>query len=531
LTELDEAAAGLGSINISLAIDQGIARQIPLIWSDGKNFYPSLVLESLRVAQGAETYVVNASPTAADAIESLRVGEIEIPTSEAGTFQIYYRHDDPSQSVSAAAIISGIDREKLRPLIKDHIVLIGTSAVGLLDIRTSALGEEIPGVSVHAQALEQILSGQFLSRPEWAVGIELAYAAFFGLLVAFTSTQVSPFKNIALIIAILGSLAAGTAYAFRKQGILIDFTFPALALILTYIATTAFKLLVTDQESRQMRGIFSHYVAPSVLAEIERNPTALKLGGEIRNVTVMFVDIKNFTPLGEKLEAQELVRVVNGILSACTSAILAEAGTIDKYIGDAVMAFWNAPLAVPDHQFHASLAALKIQLAIDAFNDDENYKSVLKTAKVWPIRVRIGLASGPAVVGNMGSNDRYNYSVLGETVNIAARTEASCKHVGHDILIAGHLEGRSNDLATLPAGTIAMRGKSAKIPVCALLGDEANKASHQFTDLYTAYQALLIAVKKTKQTKAFEQTTHELAAQYPHVKQLIEGLKNRRDDF
>jgi adenylate cyclase len=530
LPELDTAAAGLGSMNISLAIDQGIARQLPLIWSDGKNFYPSLVLEALRVVQGADTYVVNASSTATDAIESLRIGDIEIPTSEAGAFQVYYSHDDPNLYVSAASVINGTEREKLQPLIQGHIVLIGTSAVGLLDIRTSALGEEIPGVSVHAQALQQIMSGQFLSRPEWAVGLEFIYTAFFGLLIAFTSTLLSPIKNMSLITSVLAFLAAATAYAFRKQGILLDFTFPTLALILTYIATTAFKLLVTDQESRQMRGIFSHYVAPSVLAEIERNPTALKLGGEIRDVTVLFVDIQNFTPLGEKLEPQELVRVVNGVLSACTSAILSQGGTIDKYIGDAVMAFWNAPLSQEDHQFLAAIAALKIQQAIDSFNEDLSFNSVLKAAKVWPIKVRIGLASGPAVVGNMGSNERYNYSVLGEAVNIAARAEASCKHVGHNIVIAGALEGRAVQLATLAAGTITMKGKSHRIPVSVLIGDEAICASHQFQDLDKAYAALLRTVSK-RWTKASDEAARELAAQYPNVSELIATLERRRADF
>jgi adenylate cyclase len=530
LPVLDNAATGLGSMDINLAIDQGIARQIPLIWSDGKNFYPSLVLEALRVAQGVDTYVVNASPTATSAIESLRVGDIEIPTSEAGTFQVYYNHDDPNLYVSAVDVINNTAREKIEPLIKDHIVLIGTSAVGLLDIRTSSLGEEIPGVSVHAQALQQILSGQFLSRPESAVGLELIFVAVFGLAIALASTLLSPLRNIILMISIIGGLCAVVAYAFRKQGILLDFTFPILTLVLTYLATNAYRLLITDQESRQMRGIFSHYVAPTVLAEIERNPTALKLGGEIRDVTVLFVDIQNFTPLGEKLDPQELVRVVNGVLSACSSAILAQGGTIDKYIGDAVMAFWNAPLPQQDHQFHAASAALKIQQAIDNFNELEEFKPVLKAAKVWPIAVRIGLASGPAVVGNMGSNDRYNYSVLGEAVNIAARAEASCKHVGHNIIIAGALEGRAIQLATLPAGTIAMKGKSHKIPVSALIGDEATCASHHFQDLDKAYAALLRTLSK-RWTKASDEASRELAAQYPNVAHLIATLERRRGDF
>jgi adenylate cyclase len=534
LPEIDAAAEGLGSININLAIDQGIARQIPLLWSDGKSFYPSLVLEALRVAQGADTYVVNAAANTENAIETIRVGDIEIPTSETGVFQVYYRNDDPSLYASAANVISGIEREKLLPLIKDHIVLIGTSAVGLLDMRTSALGESIPGVSVHAQALEQIMSGNFLSRPEWAVGSELLLVAILGLAISLCTALLRPTANIFGIAASITIIAAAVVYAFRNYGLLVDFTFPFLALTATFIATTAFKLIVADQEGRHMRRVFGHYVSPTVLAEIERNPSALKLGGEIRDVTVMFVDIQNFTPLSEKLGAQELVRIVNDVLDVCSNAILSEGGTIDKYIGDAVMAFWNAPLITPDHQYHAALAALKIRDAVSAFNDDVSVKAMLVAADVWPLTVRTGIASGPACVGNMGSLERFNYSVLGEAVNTAARAEVSCKDIGHDIVIAGALQGRTSTIATLPAGTVPMKGKSAKTPIFAVIGTEATRMSYQFTELEKGYTAIIDAMlhkKSGKTPESLHKVIFELAAQYPAFAPLIEKLGDRREDF
>ena len=483
LAMLDARAKGLGSMNIDLAGDQGVARQVPLLWSDGKTLFPSLILESLRVAQQADTFIVNGSSSFENTIESIRVGDIEIPTSESGFLQINYRKDDPALYVSAGKILNQIDLESLRPLIEGHIVLIGTSAVGLLDTRTSALGESIPGVSVHAQAIEQILAGKVLSRPDWVEQSEFTITVLLGLLISLLATYLRPMATILTTTLAVSALAALSAVAFRNYGLLVDFTFPAAALLLTFIATTAYKLMVTDRQGRHLRRSFAHYVAPAILAEIERNPQNLKLGGEIRDVTVMFVDIKNFTPLSEKLPPQELVKIINGVLDACSQAILAEGGTIDKYIGDAVMAFWNAPVAKPDHQYHALKSALKIKQQIEKYNASEPAKSTLQAIGSWPIAVRIGLATGPACIGNMGSSERFNYTVLGDAVNTAARAENACKAIGFDCILAGEVEGRSRELALISAGSVAMKGKAHETAVHKVMGDEMMAASHEFTEL------------------------------------------------
>jgi adenylate cyclase len=461
LLTFDEAAAGLGSMNIDLAQKQGVTRQIPLLLTDGKNFYPSLSLEALRVAQAGDTYIVNSSATVDNAIDSIRIGDFEIPTSEEGELQVYYRHNNPAEFISAASVISGNRSEKLRSQVQGHIILIGTSAVGLLDIRTSALGEAIPGVAVHAQALEQILSNQFLSRSEWIESLEIWSVALLGLAISILTALLRPLKTMIATCFIIAGLATIVTYGFARLGVLIDFTWPFLSLVGTYIASTAYRLLITDRDGRKLRYAFGHYVAPTVLSEIERNPSALKLGGEQREVTVMFVDIENFTPLAETLPPEKLVQLVNTVLQICSTCILAEGGTIDKYIGDAVMAFWNAPLPKPDHQYHACLAALHIQ------NELKDYKF-----EQQPITVRIGIASGAATVGNMGSSDRFNYSVLGETVNTAARAEQACKRIAHNISIAGALHEKTKTLTTLPAGHVAMKGISNQTPIFAIVGDE-----------------------------------------------------------
>jgi adenylate cyclase len=479
LPAINEAAQGLGLINIDLAGNGGVARTLPLLWSDGQRYYPGLVLEALRLAQGENTIVVNASPTTADAITSIRVGQVEIPTSEQGSLPIYYRHDAPDLYVSAAQLLRDGSLDALRPRIEGHIVLIGTSATGLLDTRTSSLGEAIPGVSVHAQALEQILSGQFLHRPEGAAGAEFLFVALAGLLFSTLANRLKPWPLLATLLTALLSLAAITMFCFVQFGLLIDFTFPLMACVTIFLVTLAFKLLVTDRQGRMLRNAFAHYVAGPVLADIERNPQALKLGGEQREITVMFADIRNFTPMSEKLKPDELVSRINTILTACTEAVISENGTLDKYIGDAVMAFWNAPLPVEEHQYRAACAALKIQDELERLNKDENFSSPLKQAGLWPISIRIGLASGPATVGNMGSANRFDYSALGETVNIAARAEQACKEIEADIILAGPLFGRTQDLACLDAGRITMRGKGGRISAHAIFGMHKDEAFKQ----------------------------------------------------
>ncbi len=528
---LDQAAAGLGSINIDLAGEQGIARQIPLLFSDGKNYFPSLVLEALRVAQGADTYVINASANTENALESIRIGAIEIPVTERGQLSVYYNHNSPDLYVSAARVINGTDREALRPLLAGHIVLIGTSAVGLLDTRTSSLGEEIPGVSVHAQALQQILSGTFLNRPEWAAASEIIFVALIGLLISIGMAFFRPLPLVASLFVIISALVVSAAYAFKNLGLLIDITFPVLAVATIFLTTIAFRLLVTDREGRQLRNVFSHYVAPSILNEIENNPKALKLGGEIRDVTVMFVDIQNFTPMSESLKPEILVSIVNKLLSACSAGILEYGGTIDKFIGDAVMAFWNAPIAQADHQYLASLAALEIQARIEAFNAEDANRSILEPHGFWPIAIRVGLASGQAIVGNMGSLERFDYSALGETVNVASRAEGVCKHVGHNIVIAGLLRTKTSSLAIIPAGSIMIRGKSKKTPIHLLLGNESYGDTPEHRNFLELYHAIMEKLKTGKHSQSLENLISTTRTQHPTHAAFLDKLQYRTEDY
>jgi adenylate cyclase len=534
LPSFDTAAAGVGGFNIDLAQEQGVARQIPLLWTDGERFVPSLAIEALRVAQGASTIVVNAVADTDNEIESIRIGDIEIPTSEDGAFFVHYRPKPADLYLSAIDVLTPGKHDMVRNLIEGHIVFVGTSAVGLLDTRTTALGETVPGVSIHAQATEQMLSGRFLSRPEWAKAIEYVFVIFSGFSIATVGLFFRPWAALGLA----GGLALGwiiaLVLAFTGPGLLLDTTYPLIALTGLSLANAAYRLVITDKDGRAMRRMFGHYVSPSVLADIERNPQNLKLGGEVREVTVMFVDIANFTPLSEKLSPEDLVQTVNGLWTACSRAILDQQGTIDKFIGDAIMAFWNAPVSVANHQYLAAKAALGIRKAVADYNATESVAALLSARGIDPLSVRIGFASGPACVGNMGSSDRFDYSVLGETVNTAARTEAACKALGHDILIAGALQPETRKLAFLAAGRTAMKGKSQTEVIHALVGDETECASASFAELQREHDHLAKKLAEKPSAKAMasiQQLLDEIALRHPTCARYLRGMRDRVADY
>jgi adenylate cyclase len=534
LKVLDDAASGIGGISLDLSDSQGVARQIPMLWSDGQKYFPSLVLEALRVAQAAGNIVVQTSPDTANVIQSLKVGDFIIPVTEQGLFTLHYRPDDRDLYVSAADILEPGNDEALRARIEGNIVFIGTSATSLVDNRITALGKTVPGVSIHAQATEQILSSHFLQRPEWIVYAEFTVVGLLGLLVAWLCAAFRPTLPFATTGIIATGILASSVFAFRQLGLLIDASFPLAALAVTFLAGIAWKLLVTDKEGRKMRRAFGHYVAPSVLAEIENNPQLLTVGGEVRDVTVMFVDIANFTPMSEALSAEELVQTVNELWEVCGQAILATQGTIDKFIGDAVMAFWNAPLAIPGHQREAARAALGIRVALVAFNQTEALQSLLKQRGLKPIALRIGMASGPAAVGNMGSHERFDYSVLGDTVNIAARAETLCKHLGHDIAIAGPLAAETNSLALLHAGSAHLKGKSQAAPVHILVGNEAMASSENFATIKSEHSYLIkkLSAGPTKRELAtLSQLSAEIANRHPLLARYFQALPKRTGDF
>ncbi len=502
---LAEASTGIGSINLSPLNASDVVRRVPLVWRSGEELIPTLSVETLRVAMGESTYVLRGLADVERAMGSLQIGGYNVPTTSFGEFWVHFRRDDPGLYVSAADVLADGFTAELQSKLQGNLVLVGTSAAGLLDIRTTALGERVPGVSVHAQVLEQILTETYLTRSDLTAVTEIVSFASLGLILATVMSLFGPL--VSMVTGGFGAAAVlGVSHMFFvRQGVLFDASFPVLAGILTYGILTAYQFYVADREKRMIRQSFSQYLAPSVLAEIERKGYQIELGGEERPVTVMFSDIRNFTPLGERLAPPELVSLLNDLFSTLTDRILDRDGTIDKYIGDNVMAFWNAPLAIDGHEGAAARAALDMRIALREFcasRDDLGQTIELAT----------GLAVGEVLVGNIGSKQRFNYSVLGDTVNVAARAEAACRPVGFDIVATSETQAAAPELAWIYAGALSLKGKSDAVRLFILVGDESTARSEPFMRLCSAHEELVAAIEAGEDTSEVLSTCENLSS-------------------
>ena len=481
---LNEAAKGLGGINVSPLGESEIIRTVPMLWRTPSGILPSLSLEALRVALNENTTVVVGTPGLEGVVSSIRVGDYTIPTTADGQIWLRYRHENPALYVSAGSVLAPGHDPGLRSALDGNIVLIGSSAAGLLDIRATPLGQNVPGVSIHAQILEQILTGDFLVRGDYQGGLEVL--AF----ICVSAVVVSVMSISGPAVSMAGGAAAGllmliTSWLFFAVGTLFDATFPLIGGFAIFLLLAGYQFIVADREKRLIRRSFSHYVAPAVLQEIEKSGHRLELGGQMRPVTVMFCDMRNFTPLSETMTAPAVVTLLNNLFSILSDRVLQESGTIDKYIGDSIMAFWNAPLEMPDYRKKACSAALGIRGALKLFN---------QTAQIPgqpPLAVAIGLSSGPACVGNIGSRHRHSYSAIGDTVNVAARIESSCRRIGYDVVISDDTRAGVRDMATLYAGHLELKGKSDRIALHILIGDELAAGSMAFSKLRSCHEKLL----------------------------------------
>lgn len=515
-----EAAQGLGDISMYSEQDNAVVRTVPLFLSDGAQLVPSLTMEALRVAQGASTYIVESTPDPPAAIAAVKVGDFEVPTTRSGGFWLHLTPERPERYVSAATLLKG-KPEEIAPLIEGNIVFIGTSAAGLLDIRATPLGQNVPGVSLHAQALEQILTGKFLARPDWAEGLEVTMVAAVALLVAAMVAMFSPAVAVTAGLAVAAAFLALSWYAFRAWGFLIDPVAPILASVAAQFATVGFRLLVTDRERRHIRRAFGNYVSPAVLARAENQPGALRLGGDDREITMMFMDVREFTTISESLPSTTLVTFLNKLLTGLSRHVIDSEGTLDKFIGDSIMAFWNAPVDVAEHPARAARCALNMRQSLREMNET----GVLGLDR--KVAIGIGINTGIACVGEIGAENRFNYSAIGDSVNTTARIESSCKDMGFDILVSGATARRLAGFAVLDAGARSLKGKSTKIELYLLVGDEAVarrpdfevvKAAHQaFHDALAAGEPALIAEAAARAIAAARPVLPELEGHYAQL--------------
>jgi adenylate cyclase len=463
---LEEAAAGRGLLTINPESD-GIVRRVPLIMEAQDTLVPSLTMEMLRVVSHSGAILVRVDEAG---VQAVAVPGLEVPTDRNGQFWVHFNRHDQGRFVSAKDVLQGnVPPDRLR----GRLVLIGTSAIGLLDLKTTPVEAAMPGVEVHAQILESVLTKSILVQPNYAIGAELTIAVLSGLAIIIAAPMLS-----ATIVVLLGAiLVAGliglSLYLFVEHNLLIDFTYPLISTWLIYLVLTFVNYFREQKQRQQIRSAFGYYLSPHMVEQLARSPEKLVLGGEERRMTILFSDVRGFTSISEhyKDDPQGLTRLMNRFLTPLTDAIIERKGTIDKYIGDAIMAFWNAPVDDDDQEANACDAALEMQARAAVLNVELKREAEANGGQYMPLRIGIGLNTGPCVVGNMGSDFRFNYSVLGDTVNVASRLEARTKDYRLPVVIGSRTaEMAKRKFATMEIDLIQVKGKKQPEAVFTVLG-------------------------------------------------------------
>lgn len=388
----------------------------------------------------------------------------------------------------------------LKPWFGNKVILVGADIPFQDRHRTpfsSALGEKIgtlSGVEIHAQVLAQIMDGRLKTGPDWTHEFLTALALGLTALVV-TFAEWRPLIRWALGGVALFFFWGGTVWLYKEGGFLAPIISPTLAFGMTVGFGSIYDAVHHKRQSQEIRTAFSQYVSPKVVEILAADPANLRLGGEERELTVLFCDVRGFTGISEMYTARGLTDLINRLLTPLTTVILNREGTVDKYMGDCIMAFWNAPLNDEAHARHGCLAALEMLAEMPILNGELEAEAEQEGRKFLPLRVGAGLNTGVAVVGNMGSQQRFDYSVLGDCVNLAARLEGQSKNYGVDIVIGAATHAAVPDFATVELDLIQVKGQSKGVHIYALIGDGGVAAEAAFEKLRAQITSMLAAYR------------------------------------
>jgi adenylate cyclase len=497
---IEQAAAGRGVFSI-LPERDGIIRRVPIIMQAQGEIVPSLSMELLRVVAGSGAILVRTDQAG---VQNVAVPGLEVPTDQNGRFWVHFNRYDPARYVSAKDVLQGrVPRDR----VEGKLVLIGTSAVGLLDVKTTPVEAAMPGVEVHAQVIESVLTNSLLTYPNYAIGAELLVAMLGGLAIIIAAPMLRASSVTALGAILVIALIGASWYLYSQYNWLIDFTYPLLSVGLVYLTLIFVNYFQEQKQRHQIRAAFGYYLSPALVEQLARSPEKLVLGGEERKMTILFSDVRGFTTISEhyKHDPQGLTRLMNRFLTPLTNAIIERNGTIDKYIGDAIMAFWNAPLDDPQQEINACEAALEMLARAEKLNQEFKREADQNGGTYMPLRIGIGLNTGPCVVGNMGSDFRFNYSVLGDTVNVASRLEARTKDYRLPIVIGEATAERAKEkFATMEIDRIQVKGKTEPETVFTVVGRAELGRDPNFQKLHALTTKMLHYYREQSWTQAFD---------------------------
>ena len=493
-------AAGEGFVSFAGDGD-GVVRATPLLSRLDDQIVPSLSLEALRVAQGAGAVVIKSSNGSGEigggdiGVVGLKVGDFQVPTTRSGELWMYYHAPVAGRTVPAWKVLTGaLSPAEMKRLFGGCIVFVGTGASGLRDLVATPLSSRELGVEVHAQAVEQMILGRFLVRPDWAPGLEGAVLLLLGVGLSVLSPGLGALRGGVLAAAALGAVVAGSWFAFRNLGLLVDPTLPALGVVGVYTAGATSAFYREERSRGYIRSAFNRYLSPEMVERIARDPSQLELGGEERDLTVMFGDIRGFTRTAEALTPPQVIALLVEVLTPLTDILLARKATIDKFMGDAILAFWNAPLDDPDQHRNAALSALGMVERLKALNLAKQQTP----GGAWPkdaIELGIGMECGPCCVGNIGSRQRLSYSLIGDTVNLASRLQGLSKFYDVAIVVGDSLAGKLGDFALLELDLVRVLGRETPERAFALLGPPGTCADAEFQQIKALGGEMLAAYR------------------------------------
>ena len=503
LPDISEAAEGAGYFNIFPDRD-GTVRWVPLVIKYQGQHYCALSLAVLQKFLGNAPLALR---VAEFGVEQVRLGDISIPTNEEGRMLINYRGPQKTfPHYSATDVIHG---RVPADAFQGKIVLVGATAIGIYDIRVTPFDHVFPGLEVHANVIDSILKQDFLYRPNWVTLFDLLAIILIGVAMGIILPGVKALWGALAAGFILLALILSSKFIFQGIGAWVNITYPILNLVLTYLGITGYRYMTEEMEKKKVRGAFQYYLTPSVVEQMLKNPEKLKLGGEKKDLTVLFSDIRGFTSISERMAPELLVKFLNEYLTKMTDIVFKYDGLLDKYIGDALMAIWGAPLDQPDHARRACFTALEMVEELRVLQEKWAAEGMPR------LDIGIGINVGPMVVGNMGSERRFNYTVMGDSVNLGSRLEGLNKLYGTNVIVSEMTYERVRDeILGRELDSVRVKGKHQPVKIYELLARRAEVSAEQQA-LTEEFNSALAEYKKRNWDQAL-QTFQSLLTRHPH---------------
>jgi adenylate cyclase len=492
LADLQENAAAGGFFDSPIIDSDGVFRRAPLIQQYRGDLYPSLALAVTRLVMDSPPVGLRFAGNSKGRmsgidLEYFRLGDMDIPVNERVAVFIPFRGRQGSfPYVSAKDVLSGAVPAEM---LEGKIALLGASAAGLMDLRSTPVGQRYIGVEAHANLIAGLLDGEIRQQPAYSDGLEIVLLVLIGLLTAIALPRLAPVTGLFFVAVILVGTTAGNLWMWNTLGLVVP-----LASLLSYTLIASlfhinYGFFIESRNKRHLSRIFGQYIPRSLVEEMDASGADVSLEGENRTMSVLFSDVRGFTTISESLDARELTQLMNEFLTPITRVIQQHRGTIDKYMGDAVMAFWGAPLEDKDHAEHALMAGLEMIKAVGDLED-------VFAAKGWPpIQVGVGVASGEMNVGNMGSEFRIAYTVMGDTVNLGSRLEGLTKQYGVDMIVSEITRSMVPSFAFREVDLVRVKGKHKPVAIFEPIGrrDELGEsdlaALQQFSEALAAYRS------------------------------------------